>query len=194
MDEAARLRWIASQILPYEGEVRGWLAAHAASLNRPDVDDIIQEAYSRLWTANLTQISNPRACLYSVIRNLVAERARRARVVPLERMGEIEALRIISEDPGPERSVSARQELARLLKLIARLPKQCRRAFELRTFDGLSQRDIASTLGISEKTVEKHLAKALVRVMSGMEDSARSGRTSVAASKAGRHDRRRRGD
>jgi RNA polymerase sigma-70 factor (ECF subfamily) len=194
MDEAARLRWIASQILPYEGEVRGWLVAHAASLNRSDVDDIIQEAYSRLWTANLTSITNPRAYLYSVIRNLVAERARRARVVPLERMGEIEALRIISEDPGPERSVSARQELARLMKLIARLPTQCRRAFELRTFDGLSQREIASTMGISEKTVEKHLAKALVRVMSGMEDSARSGRPSVASTKAGRHDRRRRGD
>jgi RNA polymerase sigma factor (sigma-70 family) len=194
MDEAARLRWIASQILPYEGEVRGWLAAHAASLNRSDVDDIIQEAYSRLWTANLTQVANSRAYLYSVIRNLLAERARRARVVPLERMGEIEALRIISEDPGPERSVSARQELARLMKLIARLPRQCRRAFELRTFDGLSQRDIASTMGISEKTVEKHLAKALVRVMSGMEDSARSGRPSVASIKAGRHDRRRRGD
>jgi RNA polymerase sigma-70 factor (ECF subfamily) len=194
MDETARLRWIASQILPYESEVRGWLVAHAASLNSSDIDDIVQEAYSRLWTANLTGIANARAYFYTVIRNLVAERARRARVVPMERMGEIEALRIVSEEPSPERYVGARQELARLMKLIGRLPAQCRRAFELRTFEGMSQRQIAGLMGISEKTVEKHLAKALLRVMNGMDDAKRGSRTSPGALKAGRHDRRRRGD
>jgi DNA-directed RNA polymerase specialized sigma24 family protein len=78
--------------------------------------------------------------------------------------------------------------------VIARLPAQCRRAFELRTFDGLSQREIANAMGISEKTVEKHLAKALVRVMSGMEEASRAMGTRFSASKAGRHDRRRRRD
>ena len=191
MDETARLRWIASQILPYESEVRGWLVAHATSLDASDIDDIVQEAYSRLWAANLTGIANARAYFYTVIRNLVAERARRSRVVPMERMGEIEALRIVSEEPGPERYVGARQELARLMKLIGRLPAQCRRAFELRTFEGMSQRQIAVTMGISEKTVEKHLAKALLRVMSGMDESTRGSRSQPAALKTGRHDRRR---
>jgi RNA polymerase sigma-70 factor (ECF subfamily) len=194
MDETARLRWIASQILPYESEVRGWLAAHATSLDGSDIDDIVQEAYSRLWTANLGGVANARAYFYTVIRNLVAERARRARVVPMERMGEIEALRIVSEEPSPERYVGARQELARLMKLIGRLPAQCRRAFELRTFEGMSQRQIAGTMGISEKTVEKHLAKALLRVMNGMDDSTHGSRPQLAVFKAGRHDRRRRRD
>jgi len=194
MDETARLRWIASQILPYESEVRGWLAAHATSLDGSDIDDIVQEAYSRLWTANLAGVANARAYFYTVIRNLVAERARRARVVPMERMGEIEALRIISEEPSPERHVGARQELARLMKLVGRLPAQCRRAFELRTFEGMSQRQIAGAMGISEKTVEKHLAKALLRVMNGMDDSTQGSRSQPAFLKAGRHDRRRRPD
>jgi RNA polymerase sigma-70 factor (ECF subfamily) len=80
------------------------------------------------------------------------------------------------------------------MRLIGRLPAQCRRAFELRTFEGLSQRQIAGAMGISEKTVEKHLAKALLRVMSGRDETRRGARPHPAAVKAGRHDRRRRGD
>jgi DNA-directed RNA polymerase specialized sigma24 family protein len=100
MDETARLRWIASQILPYEGEVRGWLLSHATSLNSSDVDDIVQEAYSRLWTANLAAVTNARAYFYTVIRNMVAERARRARVVPLERWGKSKPCASSVRSPG----------------------------------------------------------------------------------------------
>jgi RNA polymerase sigma-70 factor (ECF subfamily) len=181
MEDHNRLHWVATHILPLEGEVRGWLRSHAASLNAADVDDLIQEAYARLWKAQYSQVTQPRAYFYTIVRNLLAEWARRARVVPLERMGEIEALRIISEEPGPERRVSARQELDRLLEVIATLPKQCRRAFQLRKFDGLSQREIAKIMGIAEKTVEKHLAKALLRVV-----EATTGATTEARLHAGR--------
>lgn len=171
MDRDARLRWIASHILPLEPEVRGWLRSHARTLGAADVDDLIQEAYARLWSAELHGVAQPRAYLYAVIRNLLAERARRARIVPLERMGELDALRIISEEPGPERRASARQELDRLLQAVGALPAQCRRAFELCKFDGLSQRQIAAAMGIAEKTVEKHLAKALSRVGLAMREA-----------------------
>lgn len=164
MQDHDRLRWVATHILPLEGEVRSWLRLHASSLNASDVDDLIQEAYARLWKAKFSEVTHARAYFYTIVRNLLAEWARRARVVPMERMGEIEALRIISDEPGPERRISARQELERLLQIIATLPKQCRRAFQLRKFDGLSQREIASVMGITEKTVEKHLAKALLRI------------------------------
>jgi len=50
----------------------------------------------------------------TIVRNLLLEHVRRARIVPMERLGEIEALRIPSEEPGPERQVTARQELERL--------------------------------------------------------------------------------
>lgn len=171
MQDQDRLRWVATHILPLEGEVRGWLRLHASSLNPSDVDDLIQEAYARLWKAQFSEVTHARAYLYTVVRNLLTEWARRARVVPMERMGEIEALRIISEEPGPERRISARQELERLLQIIATLPGQCRRAFQLRKFDGLSQREIANVMGITEKTVEKHLAKALVRINAVMRET-----------------------
>lgn len=165
MDEAAKYRWIAQHILPLEAEVRLWLRAHMRSLTIADIDDLIQESYVRLWPAEFATIMNPRAYLYRTLRNLVYERARHARVVPMELMGEIDDLGVISDEPGAERRLSARQELDRLKRIVAELPPQCRKAFELRKFENLSQREIAARMGVSEGTVEKHLAKALSRLL-----------------------------
>jgi len=88
----------------------------------------------------------------------------------MERLGEIDALLIPSEEPGPDRRVSARQELEKLERIVAELPEQCRRAFQLQKFQNLSQRQIAVEMNITEKTVEKHLAVALVRVLDALKE------------------------
>jgi len=164
MNEPSRYRWFALHILPYEGELRGWLQRRLRSLNNSDVDDLVQEAYARIWAAEFSTIRSGRAYLYTTVRNLLAEYARRSRIVPIELLGEIDALSIISEEPGPERQVAAREELARLRAAVALLPSQCRRVFELRKFEGLSHRDVAQRMGLSEKTVENHLTRALARI------------------------------
>jgi RNA polymerase sigma factor (sigma-70 family) len=169
-DDPGRHHWVASYILPHEGEVRGWLRRHVRSVNTHDIDDLLQEAYTRLWTAEYTHITNGRSYLFAVIRNLLLEQARHARIVPMERLGEIDALLIPSEEPGPDRRVSARQELERLEGIVAQLPEQCRRAFQLQKFQNLSQRQIAVEMNITEKTVEKHLAVALVRVLDALKE------------------------
>lgn len=66
----------------------------------------------------------------------------------------------------PEADVSTEQWLQfaelreRLEKLVAELPEKCRLVFKLSREKGLSQKEIAATLDISEKTVEAHLARA----------------------------------
>jgi RNA polymerase sigma factor (sigma-70 family) len=170
LDDPARHHWVGSYILPHEGEVRGWLRRHVRTLNPYDIDDLLQEAYTRLWTAEYTHITNGRSYLFALIRNLLLEQARHARIVPMERLGEIDALLIPSEEPGPDRRANARQELERLERVVAGLPEQCRRAFQLQKFQSLSQREIALEMNIAEKTVEKHLAVALVRVLDALKD------------------------
>lgn len=165
-----RALWIATHILPLEPEVRRWLRRHVRTLTREDIDDLIQEAYARVWRANTSSVGHARGYLYSTLRNLLTEHARRARIVPMERLGEIEVLRIPSEEPGPERRVTARQAVERLEGIVAALPAQARIAFQLQKFGGLSRQDIAREMNISEKTVEKHLATALVRVVDAMKD------------------------
>jgi hypothetical protein len=78
-----------------------FLAAAAISKTDPfDVDDLMQDAYLHLCDVEFTRITNARAYLVAILRNLLAEEARRARIVPMERLGEIEALRIPSDESG----------------------------------------------------------------------------------------------
>lgn len=62
----------------------------------------------------------------------------------------------------PETLIILRQQCEMLLDAIAALPTQCRHVFLLRKIDEMSYADIARQLGISEKTVQRHLVKALL--------------------------------
>ena len=50
---------------------------------------------------------------------------------------------------------------SRFRKALSDLPEQCRTVFQLSRFEELKYREIAGRLGISEKTVEHHMGKAL---------------------------------
>jgi RNA polymerase sigma-70 factor (ECF subfamily) len=166
----ARRKWVAAHILPYEPELRGWLRRRVHSLKSHDIDDLVQEAYARLLAADCGAIANGRSYLFATVRHLLYRQARRARIVPMERLAEIDALRLPREELSPERRVSARQELERLERIVNALPEQARRAFQLQKFHGLTQKQIAVEMSITEKTVEKHLATALSRVLDGFAD------------------------
>jgi RNA polymerase sigma-70 factor (ECF subfamily) len=123
----------------------------------------------------------------------LAEYARHRRIVPIELLGEIDSLSIISDEPGPDRRVGARQELERLGAIVAALPVQCRRVFELRKFEGLSHRDVAQRMGLSEKTVENHLTRALARIAEVLAASAPPNESGMSEPSAKRADDTERG-
>jgi RNA polymerase sigma factor (sigma-70 family) len=169
MEDPTRLRhqWIADHILPWEAEVRRWLGRYTRTLRADDIDDLIQEAYARLWSADFTRIRDGRTFLYSVVRNVLQDQLRRARVVQIECVAEIDALDI-DEAPGPERLVSAHQQYEQLLRVLKKLTPQRLAVYQLRKFEGLSLREIALRLGIAEKTVENLLGLAQAQVMKAL--------------------------
>lgn len=63
----------------------------------------------------------------------------------------------------PDECAILRQQCEALLQAIASLPSQCRHILLLRKIDELSYADIATQLGISEKTVQRQLVKAMLR-------------------------------
>lgn len=168
MNRAERVHWFAREILPHEGDVRRWLARRVPTLHRCDIDEVIQEAYARLWSAQVDRIASPRAYFFVTVRHLVGEAIRRSRIVSIETLADVESLHLVDEEGSPERRVSGRQELGRLQGVLEQMPPKCRTAFELRKFAGCSQREIAQRMGISECTVEKHLVKALKIIMETM--------------------------
>lgn len=187
MERQDQIRWLSREILPHEPDLRRWLTAHTRGIAGIDIDDVVQETYAKLWAAEPERIKEPRAYFFTIARNLVSETLRRSQIVPIEIMADIDSLNIVHGEADAERQVSGREELRGLMEVLAHLPKRCRQTFELRKFDGLSQRQIANRMGIAESTVEKHLAKALRLVMDGMKDRENRGNRT-----GGRNDERQR--
>jgi RNA polymerase sigma-70 factor (ECF subfamily) len=175
-----RAIWLARHVLPVEPALRAWLAKRPKS--GLDVDDIVQETYAVL--AGLDQvdhIQNPRAYTFQVAKSVILQALRRSQIVAFETLAEVDGLEPPDDQPSPEQVVGDRQELARTAALIAGLPARCREAFTLRKVAGLSQRDVARRMGVSENTVEKHVGKAigLLMIAMGRGGSARTEASSV---------------
>jgi RNA polymerase sigma-70 factor (ECF subfamily) len=57
-----------------------------------------------------------------------------------------------------------------LCRAVRVLPAQCRRAFVLMKVYGLSRKEVASYMGISENTVHKHVTKGLMMCAEYLEE------------------------
>jgi RNA polymerase sigma factor (sigma-70 family) len=165
-----RARWLAAHILPLEPQLRGWLRHMPPSAL--EVDDLIQEAYAKL--AGLTTVSNitqPKAYLYQIVKRLISDHIRRAKVVSIRAVAEAAQLSASQEGMTPERIWSGLQALERLYQAIARLPGPCRSVFVMRKFDDKPQKAIAAELRISENTVERRMSRALLMVLEQLQAS-----------------------
>lgn len=155
-----RATWLSQHVLPHEPALRAWLVRHVR--DHASVDDVIQECYALLMSMDdVDHIQHVRGYLFTAAKSVVLQGLRRAKVVQIESVGEIERLEVADGSPSPESHASAVQEMRYLEHCIGQLPAKCRRVFLLRKMQGMPQRDIALKLGISENTVEKHIVKAL---------------------------------
>ncbi|MGF7149806.1 RNA polymerase sigma-70 factor (ECF subfamily) [Sphingomonas zeicaulis] len=131
-----------------------------------EIDDIVQDAYVKISRLDdVSHIRTGRAYFFSTARTVLLDRVRRDRIVRIDSLTEAEALTLADEDPGPERRVSARQELDRVRQLIAGLPDRCREIFELRRIQGVPQREIAARMGLPEHTIEAQAVRGLKLIM-----------------------------
>ncbi len=152
--------WLESQVLPHEAELRQWLLRRVRA--PIETDDVLQEAYAVMASLeDIAHVRNPRAYFFTVARSLVLQQLRRAQIVSIEAVAEVERLDVVGDQLTPERYATGGEDLRRIAEMIAALPEKCRQAYLLRKVYGYSQREIAAKMEISENTVEKHIAKGL---------------------------------
>lgn len=122
--------------------------------------EIVQEAFLRTYRER-ESIVTLRAFLFSTARNLAANELRHRRAVERGTLTSYDELPVDAEYESTE-SRLLRDERNRLIQqAIDRLPPQCRAAFTLRVFHECSYKEVADRLGISVKTVEKHISRGI---------------------------------
>ena len=129
---------------------------------KSDIEDFRQEVYVRVCEAAHTEIpSAAKSFMLTTARNLIVDRVRQRQIVPIDVVADLGTLDTAIDDPGPEHIVLARDELRRLQAALDRLPLRCREAVVLGRIEGLTGREIASRMSISEKTVSMHLRNGM---------------------------------
>lgn len=157
-----RARWFAEEVQPHESSLRAYL--HGAAHSPADVDDLLQDSYLRLLRVyTQAPIRSVKSLLFAIARNAVRDAIRRrttAREIPIS---EINSGDMMDQTPGVVELVNHRHEHALLAEAIRLLPQRCREVLLLRKIHGLSQKEIALKLGITENTVESLVSKGARR-------------------------------
>lgn len=124
--------------------------------------ELVQEAFLRLVAARSGAArTNPSAYLQGIVRHLLADRVRRwARLRAFALAAEATDV----EPPSPEALAEFGQMRDRYRAAVDALPPRTRQVYSLHRAEELEYRVIAEQLGISIRTVEWHVAEAIIRI------------------------------
>jgi RNA polymerase sigma-70 factor, ECF subfamily len=137
--------------------------------SKAEAEDVVQDTFLEVWRragdydASRGELS---AWILSMARSRCIDRVRRARV---------RARYAQQVDPAPhdgsaavDDSVAASEHGARIRQLLLSLPEEQRHALELAYFEGLTQQEIATRIGVPLGTIKTRLRLALEKLEKGL--------------------------
>ena len=127
--------------------------------NMAQAEDLVQDAFGKLWeNCSKVAIEKVKSFLFTVANNLFINQVKHKQVVlKFEQRAKTQVDR---EDPA---FLLEKEEFRkRLQKAISDLPEKQREVFLMNRIDKMKYREIAETLNISVKAVEKRMHKALL--------------------------------
>src|SRR5215218_8430186 len=150
----------------YKQRLFAYVRQMLASQSRQDAEDVLQDVFVRAFgalRADDRQV-NVRAWLYRVAHNRCIDHLRRPTPPPAEIF---EMSRKPLHDPIEE--AQRREDLARLISDVGRLPEQQRSALLMRELDGLSYADLAAALDVTVPAIKSLLVRARVGLVEAQE-------------------------
>jgi len=152
--------WFARNVLPLEAVLMQFLRRNWRDAS--EIADLRQDVYVRVYEAALKKLPDlAKPFVFATARNLLINRVRQKHIVPIEAVADLDSLGIANDEPAPDHSVMARDELRRLQIAIDRLPARCREAVIMGRINGLSGHEIAQRMGISEAAVSQYIDNGL---------------------------------
>ena len=152
--------WFIREVLPLEAILMHFLRHNWRGAS--DIEDLRQDVYVRVCEAAQSGLPDQtKPFVLMTARNLLIDRVRREQIVPIEVVSDLDALGLAMDTPSPERTVMARDELRHVREALEDLPPRAREAVVLGRIEGLTGRQIAARMGITEFTVSEHLANGI---------------------------------
>ncbi|HYH14462.1 MAG TPA: RNA polymerase sigma-70 factor [Flavisolibacter sp.] len=148
------------------------LHAYAFTLIKDDdiAEEIVQNVFYKLWerSEGLTITSTVAAYLYRAVHNESLNHLKHLRVRTQHQL--YVSYRMDAHADTTFKKLQLKELEKRLHAALAELPEGCRTVFQLSRFEELRYGEIAETLGISIKTVENQMGKALKLLRSKLVD------------------------
>lgn len=128
-----------------------WLSSRLSRrVGAVDAADLVQETYLRIAPGDPKAIRHPKAFLLRVAMNLLRDKARRDK----RRLA-------LHEEVVHQNGKVHQPEIVLLKQVILSMPPLYRDVFVLSRFSGMTYPEIAQSLGVSVKTVEWRMSRAL---------------------------------
>lgn len=145
-----------TQVAP---QLRNYLYYKCGNLERSE--DLVQDAFSKLWEKCKDIIpAAAKGFLYKVATNMLINLAKKDQV----RLAFRERNEGSLEYENPEYQLEYKEYKQRLEAAISSLPEGQREAFLMNRIDKMTYKEIAESLGVSVKAIEKRMHKALLKL------------------------------
>lgn len=133
-------------------------------------EEVVQDVFVRFWEKrrNIEIESSVRFYLFKTVYNQCLNLLKHKKVEQKYRQQKTSHAENLYEE---QWSLFNESELRQVLdQAISKLPERCREVFELSRFENLKNKEIAEKLGITEKTVENQITKALKILRKELKD------------------------
>jgi len=124
-------------------------------------EEVVADVFANIWIKRdrIIITTSLRAYLYKSTKNMTISYLRKKKVetIPLDDILPFQA----SQNSDPEQNIVMKEKMASYENILSIIPNKSRIVFKMHRIDNLKYREIATILDISQKTVEKHMGKAL---------------------------------
>ncbi len=169
MDDESLEDWFCREVLPLERSLTHFIRRNTRVAD--DVIDLRHDVYELAITGARKGLpSSTRAYLFTIARNHLINRAKRARIVSFDLVADLEAIDKDIDFLEAERHLDARDALRQVQAGLENLSPRVREIVRLRKIEGLDVRETAERLGIGKDAVNHQLMmgmKALADFMAG---------------------------